>query len=60
MAQARQNIRTLLYMEELSLVQKMKVALAVAPTVFMFGPIPIILASGGFFFKIIDKTIVKK
>jgi hypothetical protein len=47
-------------MEELSLIQKMKVALAVAPTVFMFGPIPIILASGGFFFKIIDKTIVKK
>jgi hypothetical protein len=46
-------------MEELSLVQKMKVALAVAPTVLMFGPIPIILMSGDFFMRQILKHKVQ-
>ena len=42
-------------MEDLSLRQKVGVAIAVAPTVLMFGPIPIILASGDFFMRQIIK-----
>jgi len=46
-------------MQDLSLSQKMGVAIAIAPTVLIFGPIPIILASGDFFMRQIIKHKVQ-
>jgi len=42
-------------MQDLSLSQKVGVAIAVAPTVLMFGPLPIVLMSGDFFMRQIVK-----
>jgi len=47
-------------MQDLSLSQKVKVALAVAPTVLMFGPIPVILVSGGSIMRQIVKHKVPR
>jgi hypothetical protein len=46
-------------MEDLSLSQKVGVAITIAPTVLIFGPIPIILASGDFFMRQIIKHKVQ-
>jgi hypothetical protein len=46
-------------MQDLSLSQKMGVAITIAPTVLIFGPIPIILASGDFFMRQIIKHKVQ-
>jgi hypothetical protein len=46
-------------MEDLSLSQKVGVAIAIAPTVLIFGPIPIILMSGDFFMRQIIKHKVQ-
>jgi hypothetical protein len=42
-------------MEDLSLRQKVGVAIAVAPTILMFGPLPLVLMSGDFFMRQIVK-----
>jgi len=42
-------------MQDLSLSQKAGVAITVAPTVLMFGPIPIFLASGDYWMRQIVK-----
>jgi len=47
-------------MQDLSLSQKMKLAIAIAPTVMMFGPVPIILASGGSIMRQIIKHKVPR
>ena len=46
-------------MQDLSLSQKMGVAITIAPTVLIFGPIPIILASGDFLMRQIIKHKVQ-
>jgi hypothetical protein len=46
-------------MEELSLSQKVGVAIAIAPTILMFGPLPLVLMSGDFFMRQIVKHKVQ-
>jgi hypothetical protein len=47
-------------MQDLSLSQKVKVAIAIAPIVMMLGPVPIILASGGSIMRQIIKHKVPR
>jgi len=46
-------------MQDLSLSQKVGVAIAIAPTVLMLGPVPLVLASGDFLMRQIIKHKVQ-